>query len=81
MKRLLQFAICCLTILSFSSASVAQEGEEHMHASPRSETGLGRVHMDTSCSAAVAAKFDRALVLLHNFWYARIAGIPAGCEG
>jgi tetratricopeptide (TPR) repeat protein len=27
--------------------------------------------MDTSCSATVAAEFDRALALLHNFWYAR----------
>jgi tetratricopeptide (TPR) repeat protein len=27
--------------------------------------------MDTSCAPAVAAKFDRALALLHNFWYAR----------
>ena len=27
--------------------------------------------MDTSCSPAVAAKFDRALALLHNFWYLR----------
>jgi tetratricopeptide (TPR) repeat protein len=33
--------------------------------------GLGRVHMDTSCSPAVSADFDRALALLHNFWYAR----------
>jgi len=27
--------------------------------------------MDISCSPAVAAKFDRALALLHNFWYLR----------
>jgi len=27
--------------------------------------------MDISCSANVAADFDRALALLHNFWYAR----------
>ena len=27
--------------------------------------------MDISCSPAVAAEFDRALALLHNFWYAR----------
>ncbi|MFY9552808.1 MAG: hypothetical protein WAU32_16805 [Thermoanaerobaculia bacterium] len=36
-----------------------------------SEEGLGRAHMDTSCAPAVAAKFDRALALLHNFWYGR----------
>lgn len=33
--------------------------------------GFGRVHMDISCSPTVAAQFDRALALLHNFWYAR----------
>jgi tetratricopeptide (TPR) repeat protein len=27
--------------------------------------------MDISCSPAVAADFDRALALLHNFWYSR----------
>jgi hypothetical protein len=27
--------------------------------------------MDISCSAKVAADFDRALALLHNFWYVR----------
>jgi len=26
---------------------------------------------DVSCSPAVAADFDRALALLHNFWYVR----------
>jgi hypothetical protein len=33
------------------------------------EEGFGRVHMDISCSATVGADFDRALALLHNFWY------------
>ena len=32
---------------------------------------VGSVHMDVSCSPAVAAEFDVALALLHNFWYAR----------
>ena len=27
--------------------------------------------MDTSCSPSVSADFDRALALLHNFWFAR----------
>src|SRR4029077_17676078 len=30
-----------------------------------------RVHMDISCPLAVAPEFDRALALLHNFWYVR----------
>src|SRR5215831_8689453 len=36
-----------------------------------SEEGLGPAHMETSCALAVSADFDRALALLHNFWYAR----------
>jgi len=58
-------------MLSFGAPGIAQEAEEHVHASPWSEEGLGRVHMEISCSPAVAAKFDRALALLHNFWYGR----------
>src|SRR2546428_5258383 len=40
-------------------------------ASARPIAGLGHAHMDTSCSPGVSADFDRALALLHNFWYAR----------
>jgi tetratricopeptide (TPR) repeat protein len=36
-----------------------------------SEEGFGHVHMQTSCSDKVTADFDRALALLHNFWYDR----------
>src|SRR5215467_6834036 len=35
------------------------------------EKGLGHVHMQTSCSKRVRVDFDRALALLHNFWYER----------
>ena len=68
MRSFAQFAVCCFVVLSFGATSVAQEAE-HVHGSQEAEEGLGRVHMDISCSPAVAAKFDRALALLHNFWY------------
>jgi tetratricopeptide (TPR) repeat protein len=42
---------------------------QHSGAGP--DEGFGRVHMDISCSPAVATAFDRALALLHNFWYMR----------
>lgn len=72
MRSFVPFATCFLIvfIFSFRAPGVAQEAEEHVHASTVSEEGLGPVHMDISCSP-VAAKFDRALALLHNFWYAR----------
>jgi hypothetical protein len=58
-----------LTTALFAIAALPQEKpREH---SFRSEEGFGRVHMDISCSAKVASAFDRALALLHNFWYVR----------
>jgi tetratricopeptide (TPR) repeat protein len=40
---------------------------QHEHGSE----GVGKAHMDISCTPAAQARFDRALALLHNFWYAR----------
>ena len=71
MRSFRRFATCFLITLSFGAPGIAQEAEEHVHGSPGSEEGLGRAHMEISCSPAVAAKFDRALALLHNFWYRR----------
>src|SRR5215471_3590534 len=45
------------------------DGREHGPSAP--EEGLGYVHMQTSCSDRVSVDFDRALALLHNFWYDR----------
>ncbi len=45
--------------------------EEHQTLYSGPEEGLGRAHMDISCSAPVGAEFDSALALLHNFWYVR----------
>jgi hypothetical protein len=45
--------------------------ESHEPRSAISEEGLGRAYMQTSCSPAVNVDFNRALALLHNFWYAR----------
>jgi tetratricopeptide (TPR) repeat protein len=46
-----------------------REGREPATSAP--EEGLGHVHMQTSCSNRVSVDFDRALALLHNFWYGR----------
>jgi tetratricopeptide (TPR) repeat protein len=45
--------------------------EGHEPSLTASEEGLGRAHMQTACSPSVSADFDRAVALLHNFWYAR----------
>src|SRR5258707_14630727 len=51
-------------MLTPSFARQEQNPVDHIH-------GLGHVHMETSCSPSVSADFDRALAMLHNFWFAR----------
>src|SRR5215831_10045809 len=51
--------------------TVLTQHEGHEPPAAGSEEGLGQAHMQTSCSATVSVDFDRALALLHNFWYAR----------
>jgi tetratricopeptide (TPR) repeat protein len=59
-------------ILSLATSALAvailAQDQHLQHPYSGSEEGFGRVHMDISCPLAVA-EFDRALALLHNFWY------------
>jgi tetratricopeptide (TPR) repeat protein len=50
-----------------ASLAVTAPLAQHGHGSE----GVGKAHMETSCAPAVQARFDRALAVLHNFWYAR----------
>ena len=59
-----------LTTALLAIAALSQDSQPE-HSSSNSEEGFGRVHMDVSCFAKVAGDFDRALALLHNFWYVR----------
>ncbi|HEX8896442.1 MAG TPA: hypothetical protein VF783_24205, partial [Terriglobales bacterium] len=61
--------LLCTTWAALTFSFFPQAKQQYSD-SPQEE-GFGRVHMDISCSATVAAEFDRALALLHNFWYAR----------
>ena len=60
-----------LLLLASAVLAAVMLPQEHEGSYSGPEEGLGRVHMDTSCSTTVAAEFDRALALLHNFWYVR----------
>src|SRR6516165_5970099 len=64
-----------LTLAIFLSAALPvtllTQHEAHEPPPAGSEEGLGQAHMQTSCAPTVGADFDRALALLHNFWYAR----------
>src|SRR6516225_5461272 len=63
-----------LSLLAVAGATAGFAQHEHRNgpgAKAGPEEGLGRAHMDISCAQAVTADFDRALALLHNFWYVR----------
>lgn len=47
--------------------AVAQEADHASHGGPAE--GLGKVHFETTCSAAVREDFDRSVALLHSFWF------------
>jgi hypothetical protein len=65
-------SLCYLLIASVALAIVFHAQNKKPDQPPSTpEEGFGRAHMDISCSATVAAEFDRALSLLHNFWYLR----------
>ena len=54
------------------SAPIA--AQDHDHGAMGAEMGkapeqLGKVHFQTSCAPTVAPKFDRAVALLHSFWF------------
>ncbi|HZY58408.1 MAG TPA: hypothetical protein VFE56_01515, partial [Candidatus Binataceae bacterium] len=53
------------------AASITGSGPSAAAKAGQQSQGQGHVHMEISCTAPVAANFDRGLVLLHNFWYPR----------
>lgn len=69
MRSFSRFTIC-LAVLLFGVTTNAQETGQ-AYPSHVSEEGFGRAHMDISCAPTVGPQFDRALALLHNFWYSR----------
>src|ERR1051325_7579402 len=59
------FIVACM-LWECAQSAFAQE-HQHDHGGP---TGpVGTVHFPTSCDQAVAEDFDRAIALLHSFWY------------
>ena len=58
-------------LLATATLTIARQDKRQDYPNSTPEEGFGRVHMGIACSATVAPDFDRALALLHNFWYAR----------
>jgi hypothetical protein len=61
----MKLALACLLVLVLGSPAGAQQ-HEHEGAPPER---LGTVHFATSCRAEVQPAFDRAVALLHSFWF------------
>ncbi len=62
--KLLTSSALVLTLLS--SLCDAQEEHQHKHSA---DEKLGQVHFAISCNSAVQIEFDRAVAMLHSFWY------------
>jgi hypothetical protein len=71
MSFLAPSALISLIVFLLVVPGFARQVEEHAHSNAVSDEGLGRAHMDISCSPAAGRQFDRSLALLHNFWYVR----------
>ena len=65
--RLIRFVVpATLAVLIGSVSGFAQETHPHKH---ELSEKLGRVNFATSCSKPAQQKFNRAVALLHSFWY------------
>jgi hypothetical protein len=65
MTRIIVAALLCL--LSLPAAAVAQH-ESH-GAMPPDQIGSASVKFETSCAPAVKGDFNKAVALLHSFWF------------
>ncbi len=69
-------------VLLFAARPVAAQMDMHEHGGTP-PAHLGRVRFPTSCNAAAAASIERAVALLHSFWYeeaGRAFGDAAGAD-
>jgi hypothetical protein len=65
---LISFSVFCLLLVT--PAFSQHEHAQHEHAEPAGEPDrLGQVNFPVSCDPAVQPQFNRALALLHSFWY------------
>jgi hypothetical protein len=67
---LLKTLLLACVVLSLASGALAHE--EHQHTSGDSEK-LGTVNFPVSCNVEAQAQFQRAVALLHSFWWQEAA--------
>src|SRR4030065_2641399 len=86
-KRKSSTKSCTFTLLAvFLFVSPLEAHEEGATPGKSPAEVFGTVHFATSCSPAEEKSFDRAVALLHSFWYveaekafAEVAKADAGC--
>jgi tetratricopeptide (TPR) repeat protein len=62
-------AVALAGALAGAPAALAQTSGSHSHSGPAAMEKLGRVSFPTSCDPAVQPAFERAVALLHSFWF------------
>jgi hypothetical protein len=66
----------CRIVLAFLLAMPSALLAQHEHPDPSGDPPekLGKVHFETSCGEAAQPQFDRAVALLHSFWFSASIG-------
>ncbi len=59
--------VLLLLLSAVALPALADEPHQHEHGAPPEK--LGTVHFAVSCSEAARPQFERAVALLHSFWY------------
>ena len=60
-------ALILFTVITVAAVQGAATQEQHDHGASSGQ--LGTVHFATSCNTTVTKDFDRAVALLHSFWF------------
>ncbi len=66
MRSAIRLGMVAVGVLVPAAAATAQVAHEHGGQPPQK---LGSVHFPTSCNAQAQSRFERALALLHSFWW------------
>jgi len=65
--RIREWLALVVTLTVISVPARADEHSEHAHFGDMGQ--VGKVHFPTSCSPRVQPQFERAVAMLHSFWY------------
>src|SRR5260370_18922885 len=63
---------CLVTACAWLTCTMSAFAQHEQHEHPAGEPEkLGKVNFPVSCDAAVQQQFNRAVAMLHSFWYER----------